>query len=184
MRKQKIIILIIIFLIVFSIFLINDLYFHKSEEKDPNKINNFFDCLNAGYPIMESYPRQCRTPDGENFTENIGDEIEKRDLIRVDSPRPNQKISSPLAIEGEARGNWFFEGDFPIILVNWDGLIIAEGYATAQSDWITEDFVEFKAEIGFKRPEVYNMGTLILQKDNPSGLPENDDAFEIPVFFE
>jgi len=31
-------------------------------------------------------------------------------------------------------------------------------------------------------PNVYsNRGALILQKDNPSGLPEYDDALEIPV---
>jgi len=30
---------------------------------------------------MESYPRQCRVPDGETFTENIGNELEKDDLI-------------------------------------------------------------------------------------------------------
>lgn len=31
------------------------------------KIKTFEDCVNAGYPILESYPRQCRTPDGRNF---------------------------------------------------------------------------------------------------------------------
>jgi hypothetical protein len=30
---------------------------------------NFEDCINAGYPAMESYPRQCMTPDGRSFTE-------------------------------------------------------------------------------------------------------------------
>ena len=111
-----------------------------------------------------------------------GDEKEG-DLIRLDNPRPNQEIESPLMIEGEARGNWFFEGDFPVILTNWDGLIIAEGYATAQSNWMTEEFVEFKAEIEFEKPELYNNGSLILKKDNPSGLVENDDALEISIFF-
>ena len=36
-----------------------------------SKINSFEDCVNAGYPIMESYPRQCKTPDGRTFTEII-----------------------------------------------------------------------------------------------------------------
>jgi len=36
-----------------------------------SKISNFEDCVNAGYPIMESYPRQCKTPDGRTFTEII-----------------------------------------------------------------------------------------------------------------
>lgn len=32
-------------------------------------IKNFDDCARAGFPIMESYPRQCRTPDGRTFVE-------------------------------------------------------------------------------------------------------------------
>jgi len=77
-----------------------------------------------------------------------------------------------------------FEGDFPVILTNWDGEIIAEGYATAQGDWMTEDFVPFTVEIIFKISDNWpnNKGTLILRKDNPSGLPENDDALEVPVY--
>jgi len=34
-------------------------------------INNFQWCMNAGYPIMESYPRQCKTPEWKSFTEDI-----------------------------------------------------------------------------------------------------------------
>ncbi|MBU2530973.1 MAG: Gmad2 immunoglobulin-like domain-containing protein [Elusimicrobia bacterium] len=93
----------------------------------------------------------------------------------------NQKIESPLVIKGKARGTWFFEGDFPIILTDWDGLIIAQSYATAKSDWMTKDYVEFEGKIGFEKPGLYNRGSLILQKDNPSGLPEYDDALEISI---
>lgn len=32
-------------------------------------ITNFTQCATAGYPIMESYPRQCRTPEGVTFVE-------------------------------------------------------------------------------------------------------------------
>lgn len=35
-------------------------------------ISNFKECEQAGYPIMESYPRQCRVPGGELFVEEIG----------------------------------------------------------------------------------------------------------------
>lgn len=34
-------------------------------------INSFRECANAGYKIMESYPRKCVTPDGRMFVENI-----------------------------------------------------------------------------------------------------------------
>ena len=36
-----------------------------------NEINSFQDCVTAGNPVMESYPRQCRTVDGETFVEEI-----------------------------------------------------------------------------------------------------------------
>ncbi len=35
------------------------------------KITNFEECIAAGNPVMESYPRQCMTPEGETFTEEI-----------------------------------------------------------------------------------------------------------------
>ena len=148
-----------------------------------DSINSFEECISAGYPAMESYPMQCKTPDGKSFTEYIGNELEKIELIRVDYPRPNQEIESPLIIEGEARGYWFFEGDFPVVLTDWDGLIIAQAIAQAKEEWMTEDFVQFEARLEFEKPEYSNKGTLILQKDNPSGLSENDDALEIPVIF-
>lgn len=35
------------------------------------EITNFKQCAGAGYPVMESYPRQCKTPDGRKFTERL-----------------------------------------------------------------------------------------------------------------
>lgn len=35
------------------------------------QINSFEDCINAGFPILESYPRQCKTPDGKSFVEKL-----------------------------------------------------------------------------------------------------------------
>ena len=44
-----------------------------------NSINSFDDCVAAGNPVMESYPKQCRTPDGITYIEiiqpNTGKEI-------------------------------------------------------------------------------------------------------------
>jgi len=34
-------------------------------------IYSFEECAAAGYPVMESYPRQCNTPDGKHFVEEI-----------------------------------------------------------------------------------------------------------------
>jgi len=154
-----------------------------SQEEEPVTVTNFMECVEAGNPVMTSYPAQCRH-NGELFVEEIGNVLEKNDLIRLTTPRPNEKITSPLTITGEARGYWFFEASFPIILTNWDGLIIAEGFATADGEWMTEEFVPFTVTLTFNADtSVSNRGSLILQKDNPSGLPENDDALEIPIYF-
>lgn len=37
-------------------------YFDKIEV-----IDSYDKCVAAGYPVMESYPTQCRTPDGKTF---------------------------------------------------------------------------------------------------------------------
>lgn len=42
-------------------------------KKMPPAISSFQECLDAGYPIMESYPRQCNA-DGNNFVEELTDE--------------------------------------------------------------------------------------------------------------
>lgn len=37
-------------------------------------ISNFEECAAAGYPIMESYPEQCATPDGRSFTRELSED--------------------------------------------------------------------------------------------------------------
>ena len=115
--------------------------------------------------------------------EDTGNAAQKADLIRLDSPRPGAEIKSPLTVTGQARGTWYFEASFPIVLVDWDGRIIAQGIAQAKDNWMTTEFVPFEAVLTFVAdPNAYsNRGALILQKDNPSGLPQYDDALEIPV---
>ena len=145
-------------------------------------ITSFEECAAAGNPIMESYPRQCRA-NNKTFAEYIGNELEKTDLIQIENPRPNQLIESPLTITGTARGNWFFEATFPVVLQDANGNVLAQHYATAQGEWMTVDFVPFSIELTFTKPQT-KTGLLLLQKDNPSGLPENDDQLEVPVVFE
>jgi hypothetical protein len=107
----------------------------------------------------------------------------KSDLIYMESPLPGERVTSPLRIRGYARGKWFFEGDFPVVLRESDGKVIATGYATAKDEWMTDNFVPFESEIKFKMPKPGSRGTLILKKDNPTDLPEHDDELEIAVYF-
>lgn len=109
-----------------------------------------------------------------------------KDLIRIDTPEPGGRVGSPLAIKGAARGQWYFEATFPITIVNWDGLIIGEGYATATDEWMTTEYVPFTATVDFTFDPAtpYDRGWIIFHKSNASGLPEHDDAFEMPITFE
>lgn len=110
---------------------------------------------------------------------------DKSDLIRVSQPQPNAVVTSPLMVTGEARGFWFFEASAPMVITNWDGLIIGESYieVTPPAEWMTENFVPFHGTIMFDTPDYGDTGALIIQKDNPSGLPQFDDAVEIPIRF-
>jgi len=146
------------------------------------EVQSFDDCVKAGYPVMESYPRQCKVPDGQTFVEEIGNELEKKDLIKIDNPRPNQEIESPITITGEARGNWYFEGIFPIKLYDGADNLLGSVNAEAQGEWTTEEFVPFKATLKFSLSTT-EKGILMLEKSNPSGLPENADQLKIPVKF-
>ncbi|MEK7542906.1 MAG: Gmad2 immunoglobulin-like domain-containing protein [Patescibacteria group bacterium] len=107
--------------------------------------------------------------------------------IQVYIPKPSSFITSPLfVIEGRARGNWFFEASFPVKLLDGNGKLISSGIAQVDppgENWMTNNFVPFHATLlynGFSNTE---SGTLVLKRDNPSGLPQNDDEIRIPVFF-
>ncbi len=125
-------------------------------------------------------------PPGVDVPGEVADD--KSVLIKVSSPQnDNEVIESPLDITGKARGPWYFEGQFPVVLTDWDGRIIAETTAEASGDWMTEEYVDFSAELEFENPareqRYTQSGSLILQKANPTGLPENDNAYEIQVRF-
>ena len=104
-------------------------------------------------------------------------------LVKVTSPRVNQTVQSPLTVKGEATGFWFFEASFPIKILDESGKVLGRGIAQAQSDWMTEEFVPFEATLDFEAPAT-EKGFLVLMKDNPSGLPENDEELQIPIVLE
>lgn len=103
-------------------------------------------------------------------------------LIRVDSPLPGTTVASPLTITGEARGNWYFEATFPVKILDANGKLLGQHYAEAQDDWMTTEFVPFTSSLIFSTPAT-ETGTLVIEKSNPSGLPENASEVRVPVRF-
>lgn len=104
------------------------------------------------------------------------------DLIRVTAPLPDDVIRSPVTVAGEARGNWYFEASFPVILLDANGDTLAVKPAQAQGEWMTENLVPFSIALDFTAPATPT-GTVVLKKDNASGLPEHDAELRIPVRF-
>lgn len=167
--------------------------------------NNSFDCPIIlsnmasndcrAMQTIDDWERVCEREEPIVYQEEMredAEEITEEDMgipmhpdISITSPKILTVVSSPLRVEGRARGVWFFEGDFLISIVDWDGRIIGEGYATARDEWMTEDFVSFEGQIPFVFDDLlpYGHGTIIFQKNNPSGMSELDDAYEIPILF-
>ena len=161
---------------------------NEEEEADLSTILSFEDCEAAGFPVMESYPRQCALPDGRVYAEEIvvtpTYDNADADMIEVFSPQPGGVVGKEFIVVGKARGNWFFEASFPFEVIGADGNQIAGGIATAEGEWMTTDFVEFKTDL-IDLPSAYTgPATLILRRDNPSGLPENDASISIPIVVE
>ncbi len=148
---------------------------------DASGVTSYATCVEAGFPVMMSYPSQCAAG-GVTYTEDIGNELEMADLITVAEPRPNTTVTSPLVITGEARGTYYFEASFPVFLEDANGNVLATGVAAAGSDWMTEDFVPFTTTLTFFTP-LTPTGTLVLKKENPSGDPIRDAELRIPVNF-
>jgi spore germination protein GerM len=115
----------------------------------------------------------------QNISTNQAVENENAKII-IDSPKVNDLISNPLEISGRARGTWYFEASFPIKLLDENKKIIATTTGQAESSWMTEDFVPFKAEMSFTSDKDQN-GALAFMNDNPSGLQENQELYELPV---
>lgn len=178
--KKIILISIIGSIILISVLSMAGLAYYKNTQVIAS-IDSFEKCAAKGYPIMESYPARCAVPNGKTFIEDIGNELEKQDLIRIENPRPNAQIKSPLKISGQARGNWFFEATFPVKLLDENNKVLAQFYATTKSNWMTSEFVPFESELTFAIDKSQR-GTLILEKDNPSDLPENADELRVPIF--
>src|SRR3989338_3423033 len=116
--------------------------------------------------------------------------IDASKMLKVATPVKNEKVVSPLKVTGLARGDWYFEGSFPIAIFDSSGTQLGVTSAKAKSDsdvadgagWMTTEFISFEATLDFEKSAT-STGTLLLKKDNPSGLPENDASIAIPVSF-
>ena len=105
------------------------------------------------------------------------------DVFAVAMPSLGATIASPVSIKGTANASWFFEGTFPVQLLDSNGDIIAQGPLAAQGDWTAAGPVPFSGSLKFAPQPSGSVGELIFKNDNPSGLPENSKSFIMPITF-
>jgi predicted small secreted protein len=106
----------------------------------------------------------------------------KTDSLEISSPAIEDTIHSPFTITGRAKGNWFFEASFPVIITDSENNIVGTGVAQAKGDWMTSDFVDFTADVTFSKPNTQT-GFIVFSNDNPSGLPANQKKEKFLIKF-
>jgi len=155
-----------------------DQFFH--DYKGKIFILNFFGCENDKQPPESTkiIERQILSTfkfldDGQVSTEVV-----------VETPLPDSVVVSPLNVSGKINNSWLFEGQFTIELLDNEENEIAFAVANevVPGSWLEHGMVDFTATLNFVTNA--ESGYLVFIKDNPSGLPEFDDSYEIPVLFE
>jgi hypothetical protein len=142
------------------------------------KMNNAPEILPITPPVSQPLPLIPPVPPPSNIN---GSDTTSENL-KIISPKLDERLKSPFIVSGEARG-WYFEGSFPVELQDANGVTLANGVAQAQGDWMSAGFVPFIATLEFNNYPRTGRGTLILTKDNPSGMPQYDERVSIPVKF-
>jgi hypothetical protein len=164
---RKIVIFIIIFVILGGVIF----WFYQKNSSAPTVCTQDTKLCSDGSYVS-------RVPPDCNFAPCPGEE----EGILVSSPKRNEKIKSPLKIEGEARGYWFFEAEFIAELYDANDNFLGRAILMAKEDWMTENFVPFEGELNFVESAT-SLGTLKFLSANPSGLPENQRIFNLPIEF-
>lgn len=105
------------------------------------------------------------------------------DMIVIDAPKPGESVGTSFTVIGKARGGWYFEASFPLRVLSAQGSLLKEMPVQADGEWMTSEFVPFSETVTLP-PGTKGAVTLVLQNDNPSGLPENAASISIPLFIQ
>ena len=116
-------------------------------------------------------PTPAPAPITSVITPVISPDSSHDNLIKVTEPTPNQVISSPLSISGQARGTWYFEASFPVVLEDANGKVLAQIPAQATGQDKFELFSEkedmfflkvVEAKVKFIRDKDTKVNSIIL----------------------
>ncbi|MDP2874083.1 MAG: hypothetical protein Q8N84_02215 [bacterium] len=142
--------------------------------------------LRLGFTSKEMFVKEEKLFDQILSTFRFLDQkaAEGSNAIQLEGLASGDSISSPLIIKGTVLAGWVFEGVFPIKLLDNQRKEITRALAgqVIPGDWSSgKERVAFKATLTFSTTAT--SGYLVFEADNPSGLSENAESFEVPVKF-
>jgi len=113
-------------------------YFVSQKIKKAAQINNFEECAKTGYPVLQTYPAECKTPDGRVFSEA---EQNNSSSSRIDFSNFNPKFRFSAIVPSE----WLVEYIPQIAAVNIYNPNASAGTALDKS----EIFIRYFESDGF-----------------------------------
>lgn len=161
----------IISIIILSVLLVGIAYISQNES------------LCCKYELCKQLTTICDSQEEEiDEEEKIGGEVlsDKGQKIYLENIKSGDTIDMGSEIKGEVSGNWFFEGSFPVRVLDIQGEVVTSLLAIASNDWMNENSVPFSVIIDFPLEQE---GAYVLQfeKSNPSGLDDNSDIAKIAI---
>jgi hypothetical protein len=102
-------------------------------------------------------------------------------IITVDQPQPEGEIEDPVTVTGKARGYWYNEGIFTVLIIDASGYTVGEGQAQADEKWTTTNFVNFTASVPIYSTPRAKTGVMRLKRTDQSG--KSLDYIEVPITF-
>jgi len=160
----------IISIIILSVFLIGIAYISQNVS------------LCCKYKICKQLTTICDqdTPKEEDVYSG-GDVLsEKGQKLYLSNIKTGDTVKMGYEVKGQAPGNWYFEGTFPVRVLNIEGEVISSLSALAKGDWMNEDTVSFSLILDFPL-EQEAVFVLQFEKSNPSGLDDNSDSALVSI---
>jgi len=149
--SKKIIIFLIILIILLA--LVGYWYYYKTSSSTNATINSFEECVAAGNPVMESYPRQCRA-NGQIFVEELPSQLTREEALLIASQSSACSVVGNLGdnvVYNENSRTWWIDLERTPELEK-DGCkpacVVNEETETAEVNWRCTGLIEPKESAG------------------------------------
>lgn len=114
------------------------------------------------------------------FTDSENNRRPIAELIQLEQMSMNDTITSPAVIKGNARGMWFDEGRFPVILKDKNHRTLSKTAAVATDNWLTSGLVPFEFQVSFKN-SYSGQAYLLFMQANASDRSSLNRGYILPV---